>query len=169
MRLIATFDDPGRLLDAVRRARERGFAVEDVFAPLPVHGLDEALGRRPSRLGLVTFAGGLAGMLGAVALQVYTAVVDWPLEVGGKPPNSALAFLPVTFELTVLAAGLATAAAFLLRSRLRPRLSAPRLPAARVTDDRFALVLAAPLEEAEARALLAAAGAVEVRRQRRRP
>ena len=107
-------------------------------------------------------------MLGAIVLQVYTSVIDWPLEVGGKPPNSPLAFLPITFELTVLVAGLATAAAFLVRSGLRPRLAAPRLAAAGVTDDRFALVLAPAADEAEARALLVAAGAVEVRRQRRR-
>jgi len=162
---VAVFDDPERLLAAVAKARGRGWQVADVHAPFPVHGLDGALGLAPSRLGWVTFAGGLAGMLGAVALQVYCNVVDWPLEVGGKPPNSALAFLPVTFELTVLAAGLATAAAFLLRSRLVPRLAPPRLPARRVTEDRFALMLAAGPAEGEARALLEEAGALEVRRE----
>lgn len=165
--LIASFQGPDALLAAVRAARERGFAVADVYTPFAVHGMDEALGLRRSRLGIVTMLGGLAGMIGAIALQVGTAVIDWPLDVGGKPANSALAFLPVTFELTILFGGLATAAAFLFQSRLVPKLRPARLASPPgVTDDDFVLVLAAPSDgpsATAARELLSTSGARDVR------
>ena len=138
-RVIARFVDESALLAAVREARARGFRVREVFTPYPVHGLDEALGERRSRLPWVTLAGGLAGLAGAVALQVWGAVIDWPLNVGGKPANSALAFLPISFEATVLIGGLSTAAAFLWRSRLGP-LARPRQAAPGATDDALVAV-----------------------------
>lgn len=167
-RLIASFAGETELLAAVRAARAEGFHVHDVFAPYAVHGLDEALEARRSRLPWITLAGGLAGLATAVGLQVGTAVIDWPLNVGGKPANSALAFLPISFELTVLLGGLATAAAFFWRSGLGRRFQ-PRLVAPDVTDD--ALVLVVDLddrrEEAALRDLLRAAGAREVWEQAR--
>jgi hypothetical protein len=102
-------------------------------------------------------------MMAAIGLQVWTSVVDWPINVGGKPANSGLAFLPITFELTVLLAGLSSAAAFLFRSRLYP--AAPlRHLAPGVTDDTFVLVLTPVGAPAEgARQLLVEAGARHVR------
>jgi hypothetical protein len=162
--LVATFTGETELLAAVRAARAAGFRVHDVFTPYAVHGLDEALEARRSRLPWITLAGGLAGLAAAVGLQVGAAVVDWPLDVGGKPANSALAFLPISFELTILLGGLATAAAFFWRSGLGRRVD-PRLVAPDITDD--ALVLALALEdrgeEAALRNLLQAAGAREIR------
>jgi hypothetical protein len=153
----------GSLLAAVRRARDEGLAIDDVYAPYAVHGLDEAMGIRRSRLALATLAGGLAGLASAVALEVYCAVVDWPLDVGGKPANSALAFLPIAFEMTILAAGLATAAGFLWRTGLHPaRRPPPGIAGLGATDDRFVLVLAAGGRRAVARELLWVSGAVEV-------
>jgi len=154
------YETQGPLLSAVRRARREGLAIDDVYAPYAIHGLDEAMGSRRSRLALATFGGGLAGLLGAIALQVYCAVVDWPLDVGGKPANSALAFLPITFEATILGAALATALAFLWRTGLhparRPRTAIAGLGA---TDDRFVLVVASG---DRAHDLLWGAGAVAV-------
>jgi len=160
-RVVARFAEPERLVDAVRKVRARGFAVRDVYAPFPLHGLDEAMGLRRSRLGIVAFLGGLAGALSAIALQVGTAVIDWPIDVGGKPENSALAFLPITFELTILFSGLATAAAFLFTNRLLPGASA-RMPLAGVTDDSFALIAEGGYAEV-LRDLLFDCGAREVR------
>jgi ActD protein len=168
--LVGSFPGPAQLLAAVRAARAGGHLVHDVYAPYALHGLDEALGRRRSRLAWVTLAGGMAGLVSAVALQVWGAVLDWPLNVGGKPANSALAFLPITFEATILLGGLATAGAFFWRSRLRPR-AAPVPLAPGVTDDVLALALVLPGgaeardEEEAMRALLLAAGAGEVRRE----
>jgi len=160
-RVLGRFSDPERLIEAARELRARGFAVGEVYTPFPLHELDEALGLRRSRLGWVAFAGGIAGALSAIALQVGAAVVDWPLDVGGKPANSALAFLPITFELTVLLSGLATAGAFLFQSRLFPGKRA-RTPFAGITDDVFALVAEGGYEEV-LRDLLLDCGAREVR------
>lgn len=162
-RVLGCFGDEASLLRAVKLARVRGLDIEDVFAPYPIHSLDEAMGLPRTRLPWVTLAGGLFGMAAAIGLQVWTAVVDWPIDVGGKPANSGLAFLPITFELTVLCAGLASAGAFFWRSRLYP--AAPvRSLAPGVTDDTFVLVLAAPSLHAEgARQLLADTGARQIR------
>src|SRR5262249_32611988 len=118
--LIATFSDAGRLLCAVRAAREAKFRIYDVYAPYPVHDLDQAMGIRRTRLPWVTLAAGVTGLLTAIALQFYASVFDWPLNVGGKPDNSTLAFIPISFELTVLFGGLATVAALFVRARLFP-------------------------------------------------
>jgi Protein of unknown function (DUF3341) len=166
--LVATFSDADSLLRAVPPLREACFRIYDVHAPFPIHGLDEAMQVRRTRLPLVTLAAGLTGLALAIALQGYTNLVDWPLNVGGKPTNSALAFVPISFELTVLLGGLGTVAAFLLRARLFPG-KQPRLPAARVTDDRFALVLRRPEDEPAARRawrLLEELGAQEIEERR---
>ena len=138
--LVATFEDERGLLDAVRAVRARGLRVHDVYGPYPVHRLDEAMGIGPSRLPIATLAGGVLGLLASLSFQFYVAVFDWPLNVGGKPDNSTLAFVPVTFEITVLGAGLATVAALLLRCGLFPTARAP-LHEPSATDDLFALVL----------------------------
>ncbi|HEY2290662.1 MAG TPA: DUF3341 domain-containing protein [Thermoanaerobaculia bacterium] len=172
-RMIAVFSGETELLVAVQAARAMSghrIPIVDVYTPYAVHGLDEALGLRGTRLPWVTLAGGLCGMAGAIALQVWCAVVDWPLDVGGKPAQSALAFLPITFEATILLGGLATAGAFFWRSRLSP-LAEPRPVAAGVTDDAMALVLkldgAGPEERTALHDLLLAAGAREVREEDR--
>ena len=138
--LVATFADQRRLLNAVRAVRASGLRVHDVHGPYPVHGLDEALGIRRSWLPMATLAGGVLGLLVSLSFQFYVAVFDWPLNVGGKPDNSTLAFLPVAFEITVLGAGLATVAALLLRCGLFPTVRDPVLEVS-ATDDLFALVL----------------------------
>lgn len=138
--VIARFHDQRPIVDAVRAARSCGLRIADVYSPYPIHGLDEVMGLRRSRLPAMTLAGGIAGLAAALALELYTSVVDWPLNVGGKPDASWLAFVPIAFELTILGAGLATAAGLLVASRLAPFRDARILePAA--TDDTFALVV----------------------------
>lgn len=156
-RLVATFADEGSLLAAVHAARAAGVAIDDAYTPYAVHGLDEAMGLRRSRLTWVCFAAGLTGAACALGFQLWTSTASWPLNVGGKPFASVPAFIPVTFELTVLSAALTSAATFLLRSRLFPGRQSVPLPG--VTDDRFALVVA---DGETARALLRAAGAREL-------
>lgn len=133
---FATEDD---LLGVAREARLSGFEVEDVFTPFPVHGMDAAVGLRPSRLTWIAFAAGAFGLAFALALQVWTSAYDWPLNVGGKPFNSFPLFIPVAFELTVLFAGLIAIGVLLLRNRLW--LFSRKRVFERVTDDRFVLVL----------------------------
>ena len=138
--IVARFGDERRLVDAVRAVRERGLRVFDVYAPYPVHGLDEAMALRRSRLSWATLAGGCSGLVAALAFEYYASVVSWNLNVGGKPDNSTLAFIPIAFEITVLGAGLATVAAFLVRSRLGPVMRA-RVVDPSATDDRFVVAL----------------------------
>lgn len=138
--VVAVFDRDAELVAAARAARAAGLRVLDAYTPYPVHGLDRAMALRPSRLSWVAAAAGLTGAVLKLWFEIWTAVVDWPLNVGGKPHNSLPAFVPITFEVMVLFAGLATVAAFFLVARLRPGRQG-EVPAVGVTDDRFALVV----------------------------
>ncbi len=138
--VVATFGDAEGLLRAVRAARAQSYRIFDAYAPFPVHGLDEAMGVRRTRLPWVTLLAGGCALAFAFLFQFYASIWDWPLNVGGKPDNSSLAFIPVAFELTVLAGALTTVAALFLRARLYPG-KVERLLAKGVTDDTFALAL----------------------------
>ncbi len=141
---MLVFDEPETTVDAVRSLRGEGFEVAEVYSPFPIHGIDEALGLRPTRLALATLVGGLAGGIGKLAFQGWVHVVDWPMNIGGKPDVALPALVPVTFELTVLIAAFATLGALFLRRRLFPRLvpaPAPSQPHPRVTDDRIAVLV----------------------------
>src|SRR6478609_4920190 len=148
--VVGTFSGARELLAAVRALRGAGVRVHDVHAPYPVHGLDAAMGIRRTKLPFVTLLAGLLGLCFAFAFQYYTAVFDWPLDVGGKPENSTLAFVPICFELTVLIGGLGTAGAFFLRARLYPG-KREQLAVLGVTNNVFALVVPAPEDRAAAR------------------
>lgn len=148
--LVATFRDPQALLRAVVRVRSQRLRIEDVYAPYPVHGLDEAMGIRRTKLPFVTLLAGMVGLAFALTFQYYTNVFDWPLNVGGKPDQTTLAFLPICFELTVLIGGLSTVGAFFIRSRLYPG-KREQLPAYGVTNNLFALVVHKPDGAGEAR------------------
>jgi len=163
--LVATFSDAETLLHAVRAVTQEDFRVYDVYAPYPIHGLDAAMGVRRTRLPWVTFVVGCCALTLALTFQFYTTVLDWPLNVGGKPDNSTLAFVPICFELTVLLSGLATVAALFLRARLYPG-KRESLFAEGVTNDTFALVLRkseAPFDIHSARKLLQESGANRIR------
>ncbi len=105
--LMAEFDHPEDLLAAAARARDAGFQRMDAYTPFPVHGLEEALGLRHTRLPLVVLIGGIIGGLAGYGLQYYVSVIDYPLNIGGRPYHSWPAFIPVTFETTVLFAAFA--------------------------------------------------------------
>lgn len=139
-RTVAVFEDDHALLLAVRDARKLGCEISEVLSPHPVHGLDDVMGIRKSRLPWVTLAAGLAGLGLGTWLEYWTSATDWPINVGGKPFDSFPAFVPVMFELTVLAAGVATFVFVLGRSGLRPG-KAVQLTEPRTTDDRFALYI----------------------------
>src|SRR5271170_2027264 len=104
--LAAEFDSAQALMYAATSAREAGFKRMDAYSPFPIEDLADALGQRPSKLPLVVLIGGILGGLGGFLLQYYTSVYSYPLIVGGKPFNSWPAFVPVTFECTVLGASL---------------------------------------------------------------
>ncbi|MFO1464397.1 MAG: DUF3341 domain-containing protein [bacterium] len=162
--LVGIYRDENGLLAAVRGLRESGFEIQDVYSPYAIHGIDEAMHLRRSRLPWVTFAAGLVGLSLALSFQYWTSVVNWPVNVGGKPDNSLLAWLPVAFEITVLLGGLTTVLAFFVRGKLFPGAKArPFHP--QVTNDAFALVLeqaGGSFDETEARRIFRATGAQSV-------
>jgi hypothetical protein len=137
--VAAWFKSEEEILTAARAARAGGYAIRDAYTPYPVHGLDDAVGLRRSRLTRIALAGGIAGLGFALLLQLWVSLSDWPMNIGGKPEAPLPLFVPVSFELTVLISGLSTVAAFLIISRLRPAAKLPLFQGA--TDDRFVLVL----------------------------
>ncbi len=138
--LIGIFDSEDAILDVTDAARRRGLKIVDVFAPYAVHGLDKAMGLERSKLPWVCLLLGLGGATFKVWFEYWTTASDWPINVGGKPWNSLPAFVPITFEVMVLFAGISTVLAFFGMSRLWPGRKAVLLDP-RVTNDRFALVL----------------------------
>ncbi len=137
---VGVFEREEDTLAVVRAVRARGLRIIDVHTPYAVHGLDHAMGLEPSKLPWVCFALGLFGASFKVWFEYWTTATSWPINVGGKPWNSLPAFVPVTFEVMVLFAGVSTVIAFLLHRGLLPGRRA-NLPVARVTDDRFAVLL----------------------------
>lgn len=165
--VLAEFASPDELLHAVRKAREAGYRHMDAFTPLPVHGLDKALGLERSKLGFVVFGAGLMGAGAALLLQWWTAAVDYPLMIGGKPYFQFEFSIPVTFELTVLFAAFAAVLGMLAFNRL-PQLYHPVFSAEtfrRASDDGFLLLIESqdPNFDVEAcRNLLHEAGAARI-------
>ncbi|MEX2116895.1 MAG: DUF3341 domain-containing protein [Bacteroidota bacterium] len=137
---IAYFENEEDILGVTRAARESGYDIRDVFSPYAVHGLDKAMGLRPSRLPWICLGFALLGAAAKLWFQIWTSAFDWPVNVGGKPMASIPAFVPVTFEISVLFAGLGTVAAFFLISRLRPG-KKPAIRLDRATNDRYVLIL----------------------------
>ncbi len=138
--LLGVFKDEHDILGATKATREAGYHIYDVYTPYAVHGLDRAMGLKPSRLTYVCFLFALMGLLTAIIAQFWIGSIDWPLNVGGKPFNSLPAYLPVAFELTVLFGGLGVVIVMLMRTRLYPgKERRPVHPG--VTDNRFVLAL----------------------------
>ena len=104
--LMAEFDDPTSLVAAAERAHREGYRSMDAYSPFPIEELHEALGSHHTRLPLIVLVGGLCGCVGGYALQYWSSVIEYPMNIGGKPLHSWPAFIPVTFECTILAAAL---------------------------------------------------------------
>jgi hypothetical protein len=104
--VMGEFDTAKELLHASEKVRDAGYKHMDAYAPFPVEGLSEALGLGRNKVSLITLCGGLAGGLGGFGFEYWVNVVSYPMNVAGRPLNSWPAFIPVTFELTVLGAAL---------------------------------------------------------------
>jgi hypothetical protein len=104
--LMAEFDDANALVSATEQAHHEGYRRMDAYSPFPIEELHEALGSRHTRLPLIVLVGGLLGCIGGYALQYWSSVFAYPLNIGGKPLHSWPAFIPVTFECTILGASL---------------------------------------------------------------
>ncbi len=134
----ALYDDEHDLLVAVRNARAEHLDIYEVFSPFPVHGLDNALGLEESRLHYSGFIYGLLGTLTAFGFMTWVFTRDWPIIFGGKPYFSAPAFIPITFELTVLFSAVGMVVTFYTICGMGPGVLNPTLDD-RITDDKFCL------------------------------
>lgn len=141
--LMAEFESSDALLDAAEQAYAAGYRDMDAYSPFPVHGLPEAIGARSSRISYLILAGGILGCLGGYGMQLYYSMIGYPIIVGGKPPNSWPAFIPVTFELTILGAATAALLGVILLNGLpepyHPVFNVPNF--ARASQDRFFLAI----------------------------
>jgi hypothetical protein len=145
--ITISFEDEIPLLQAVRKLRENKEIIKDVLSPFPVHGLDEALSMKRTRIPVVGFIFGALGAVLAFGFQAWVFTVSYPLIIGGKPFFSVPTFVPITFEVTVLFAGLSMVAALLIRSRLKPEITFTPLDV-RITDDRFVILVDTPDNDA---------------------
>jgi len=163
--MIGIFQDETDILSVTREVRKQGYAISDIYAPYAVHGLDEAMGlKQPWRLPWTCFLLGLIGAAAKIWFEYWTTASNWPVNVGGKPWNSLPAFVPITFEVMVLFAGISTVIAFFIVSRLYPgRRASAVVPG--VTTDHFALVIEetdAAFDPTRVRRLLERHGAIDV-------
>jgi hypothetical protein len=122
--LLAEFADAPALCAAARHVRAHGYTRAEAYSPFPVDGLDEVLGTPRDWVAPATLLGGILGGAGAYFLQWYAAVVDYPVNIGGRPLHSWPAFIPATFELTILGGAVAAVIAMLALNGL-PRLYHP--------------------------------------------
>ena len=104
--LMAEYDTVPGMVSAAEKAHEHGYRRMDTYSPFPIEGLAEAIGFHSSRVPLRVQIGGIVGCLGGFFLQYWASVIDYPINVGGRPLNSWPLFIPVTFEVTILLAAL---------------------------------------------------------------
>jgi hypothetical protein len=165
--VLGLYDNENTLLKAVKAIRGAGVEISDALTPFPVHGLEHALGLRDSRLHTAGFMFGATGTTLALALMTWVSTTNYPLNVGGKPYFALPSFIPITFELTVLFAGVGMVLVYMTRNKLWPG-KIPRIFDSRITDDRFALTFAVYDDMTEddinkIKGLLEQTGAVEVK------
>ena len=161
---IGEFGTPEALLDATKQARSEGFRCIDAFSPFPVEGMDAVLALKgDQRIGWITLGGGIFGILGMLAIQIFVNV-DYPIEVGGRPLFAWPAFAVVDFEIMILCAVTFAIAGMLIINRL-PRLHNPLFGTPRfglASEDRFFLYIDASdpkFDAAATRSVLGSLGA----------
>ena len=128
--------------DGAKKLVSKGIKINEVFSPFPIHGIDPIIGIKNTRLGIMAFLYGLTGLTLATVGMRFMMIVDWPMNIGGKPNFSylenILAFIPITFEFTVLCAAHGMAITYLLKNKTLPGMPAQN-PYPSTTDDRFVI------------------------------
>ena len=167
--LLAQYETPSALKAAAAEVRDAGYRRWDAHSPFPVHGMERAMGLRPSVLPWLVLGAGITGGLVALLLQWWTNAIDYPYIISGKPLFSLPANIPVAFEVTVLFAAVTTFAAMFVFNNL-PKLYHPTFRSKRfrrVTTDRFFISIEAAdprFDLTETERLLRSAGSVAIER-----
>lgn len=142
--IYAMYDDDDVLKDGAKKLVAKGVKVAEVFSPFPIHGIDPIIGVKNTRLGIMAFLYGLTGLMLATIGMRFFMIDDWPMNIGGKPNGTylenLLAFVPISFEFTVLCAAHGMAITYFLRNKTLPGLPASN-PDPRTTDDHFVMEL----------------------------
>src|SRR6202161_768306 len=138
--IIACFDDEQVLFPAVKNVRKSGYKIYDVYTPMPLHGLDSALGLRDTSLHTAGFIYGITGTATALGFISWALTYDWPLNFGGKPHFALPAWIPITFELTVLFSAVGMVMTFCYLCQLAPFVKKHHF-SMRSTDDQFVMVI----------------------------
>lgn len=165
--LLAEFKDPDALLAVARRAREAGYRRMDAFTPFPVHGLSEEIGFKKTRVSMIVLLGGLCGGLGGYFMQYFIQAQYYPMIIGGKPFHSWPAFIPITFECTILLAALSGVVGMLALNGLpmpyHPLFNVDRFERASIDAFFFCIEAADPkFDAAQTKQFLEKAGALKV-------
>ena len=136
------YDDDEVLKNSAQQLVAKGVKISEVFSPFPIHGIDPIIGVKNTRLGIMAFLYGFTGLTLATVGMRFFMIVDWPMNIGGKPNFSylenMLAFIPITFEFTVMCAAHGMAITYLLRNKTLPGMPAQN-PDPRTTDDKFVM------------------------------
>ena len=160
--VVGCFNDEEVLFPAVKKVRSTGYKIHDVYTPFAVHGLDHAMGLRETSLHTAGFIYGITGTTTALSCISWIFTKDWPLNIGGKPHFALPAWIPITFELTVLFAAVGMVLTFCYISQLAPFVKKHHFHA-RATDDLFVMVIECTdkTNAEDLKAFLASNGAVE--------
>lgn len=143
--VLAEFDNPADLMDAAAEVKKAGYRDFDAYSPFPIHGMDDAMGLKPSKLGWIVLAHGIVGLIGGVALQSWAMDIAYPMHISGKPYLNFPAFVPVTFALVILLASFGAFLGLFSLNKL-PRLHNPLFNSDRIakaTDDGFFICIEA--------------------------
>jgi hypothetical protein len=161
--VVGSFDDENVLFPAVKNVRKAGYKIHDVYTPFPIHGLDHAMGLRETSLHTAGFIYGITGTTTALSGISWILVKDWPLNIGGKPHFSLPAWIPITFELTVLFASIGMMLTFCYLCQLAPFVKKHHFHL-RATDDLFVMVIECTnkTNDIELQAFLQSVGAKEI-------
>ncbi|MBL56144.1 MAG: hypothetical protein CMP61_03050 [Flavobacteriales bacterium] len=167
-KIYAMYDDDSTLLHGAESLVAKGVQIKDVFSPFPIHGIDPVIGVRKTRLAICAFIYGLTGMSLALIGMYYFMIADWPMNIGGKPNyyfyQNIPAFIPITFEVTVLCTAHGMAITYLLRNKTLPGMIAKN-PDPRTTDDKFVMQINSSdidMDEETLISELKATGAIEI-------
>lgn len=167
-KIFGLYDDDAKLIEAVKELRSKGVSIKDAYTPFPVHGLDRVMGVKWTRLAMTAFIYGTTGLVLALSGFWFFMIQDWPMNIGGKPSfalyENLPAFIPVTFEFTVLCAAHGMALTYFIRNWTFPFVKA-RNPHPRTTDDHFCLEIVEEentVSKEEIHNILKSTGTVEI-------